>query len=278
MTRIYKKANIFNARIIGMRNLWEPSKEYMGRPVEKPNYLVSIVLPKTRANWFDEPLLAGFRQACQELYDAALSHIPFAQVVWPIIDGDIPNPGRAPAAWRQGHWLLNGSSSTPITVTIIQNGIPVPLMNRALVKSGDYVGVSTAIAVKTNDPRGIKVYINNVMFMAEGEEIVVGTSVSSANLMADALAQGLNVTGYGGSGAPQQGFMPPSGGGFAPPPVNPASQPAPVPFGSMANSSASFPSNGPQQGFAPPPIAPPAQQGFGIPGASTAPTGFPPRQ
>lgn len=260
MARVYKYSAIYDARIAGMRNLWEPSKEYMGKPVETPNYLATVVMKKTRANWYEEPAMAAFAQSCKELYDAALSHIPFQYVVWPVQDGDVPQVGKTTVAdWRAGHWVLNGSSTSPIEVSIVQNGVPVPLTRRAEVKSGDHVSVTTSVAVKTNDPRGVKCYINKVMFTGPGEEIVIGNSISNADLMAQAKAQGLNVTGFGG-GAPQQGFGPQ---GFTAPP---ASGPAP------------FPGNGPQTGFAPPPVQPPAQQGFASPQNFSAPTGFPPRQ
>lgn len=253
--RIYKQSAIYDARIASMRNLWEPSTEYMGKAVEKPNYLATIIIKKTRANWFEEPALTAFTQSCNELYTAALSHIPFPQIMWPIKDGDVNEVGRAQAEWRTGHWILNGSSTSPIDVSIVQNGVPVPLRNRVGVKPGDHVAVTTAIAVKANDPRGIKCYINKVMFTAEGEEIVIGNSISSTELMAAAKAQGLNVSGFGGGGAPS------FGPGFTPPaqPSNP------------------FPSNGSQQGFAPPPAQPPSGNGFSTPGGFTAPAGFPPR-
>lgn len=255
MARIYKQAAIYDARIVGMRNLWEPSTEYMGRAVDKPNYLCSIIVKKTRANWFEEPVFANFVQACKELYAASLSHIPFAQVTWPVKDGDVADVGRSQAEWRIGHWLLTGSSTSPIEVMINQGGVPVPLRNRAGVKPGDHVMVATALAVKANDPRGVKVYINKVVFMAAGDEIVIGTGVSAHELMEQAKAQGLNVTGYGGGGAPQQGFGP----GF----VSTPGAPAP------------FPGSGSQTGFAPSPVAPPSGNGFSTPGGFTPPTGFP---
>jgi hypothetical protein len=277
--RIYKAASIFDVRIIGMRNLWEPSREYMGKPTEKPNYMVSVIIPKTRGHWSEEPLLANFTQACMQLHAEAISHLPIQYVDWPIKDGDVTDPGRSNAEWRKGNWTLNGTSTSPITVTIVQGGVPVPLRNRVGVKPGDYAGLSLALAVKANDPRGVKCYCNNVMFTAPGEEIVVGNSVSANDLMEQAKAQGMNVTGFGG-GAPQQGFgAPPMGnGGFAPTGA-PAGQTATGPSWTPQQAGGSaFPSNGPQTGFAPSPMQPPQQQGFSAPGGFTPPTGFPQRQ
>jgi hypothetical protein len=279
--RIYKAAAIYDSRAVGLRNLWEPSREYMGKPTEKPTYMISVIMKKTRANWFEEPALTDFTRAASELYGAALSHIPFQQIEWPIKDGDIPQPGRTQADWARGHWFLTGTSNSPIETMINQGGVAVPLRGRVGVKPGDYTTVSVSLAVKANDPRGVKCYINKCIFMAPGEEIVVGSSVSADDLMAQAKAQGLNVTGFGGGGAPQQGF-----GQMGPPGLPGTSAPMGFPAGPTVmgpsgtggpGSGSAFPSNGPQQGFAPPPVQPPGQQGFGAPGGFTPPTGFPQR-
>jgi hypothetical protein len=271
--RIYKPASVFDARVVGMRNLWEPSREYMGKPTEKPNYLVSIMVKKTRANWTEEPGLSNFISACSQLYNEALSHIPFQYVVWPLKDGDVTDPGKTNPEWRKGHWHLTGSSTSPINVSIVENGVPVPMLRRdGRVKNGDYCGVSASIAVKVNDPRGVKCYINNVMFTGPGEEIVIGNSVSATDLMEQAKAQGLNVTGFGASGVPQGGFG--SAPTVAPVGVTGGQFGTPGPGNGFA-----FPSNSPVPPLAPSPVPPPGQQaGFGAPGGFIAPQGFPPRQ
>jgi hypothetical protein len=268
--RIHKQATIFNARIVSMRNLWEPSREYMGKPAEKPNYLASFIVPKTRTNWYEEAQFAGLVQASQELYAAAMSHIPFAQISWPIRDGDVAEPGKTPAEWARGHWYLTGSSSSPIETNIVQGGVPVKISNRAGVKPGDFVAAGIAIAVNSNDQRRVKCYINSVLFMASGEEIAIGNSVSAAELMAQAKAQGLNVTGFGGQSAgllPQVGFGAPQAGFTHPGPHQ----------GQPGTSMTTFPSNPAPQGFAPPPAQPPAQGGFTTLSGFNPPQGFPQR-
>jgi hypothetical protein len=257
--RIFVNATIYGARITGLRNLWEPSLEYMGKKTDKPNHLTSIIVPKTQALWYNEPILAGFAAAGAELFAKVFQpmSIPFEQIVWPVKDGDYPPaPGKAPIEWCKGHWFISGSSSTPINVAIVQNGQAVPLQNRATVKAGDYVVTSGAIAQKTNDPRGVKLYINNQLFIAPGEEIAVGNSKSSAELMAEAQAKGMAITGFAPAHA---GF----GGGV------PFSQPgAPGGFGVAPGQ----PNGGPAAFAAPAPMQPPA--GFGQP----APSAFPPGQ
>lgn len=242
----YENFTIFGARIYGMRNLWQPATEYMGKPTQRPSYIAGFLTPKTRAHWSEEPIFAGVWGAMQKIYAATMNGMPYNMVDWPIRDGDIPAPGKPQADWAKGTWMFGGNSGDMIKVEIVQNGVPVSLVNRATVKPGDFVSVGGATAVKSNQPNGIKFYINTVLFMSPGEEIAVGNSVSGAELMHYAQQQGLNVTGFGGGGGfgggqpggfspnpggqTNGGFTPGNGGGFAPPqgghaPVHPASPP-----------------------------------------------------
>lgn len=213
--RIYKQTTILNTRAAGMKNLWEPVTTYQGKPQDKPSYLFSCIIPKTRGHWSEEAPFAAFAQAAQELYAQALSHIPFAQIVWPVKDGDMPPEyGKPPIEWCKGHWFLSGSSSSAIETNVVQAGVPVKIMNRTLVKSGDYCSIGGALAVKTNMPNGVKFFVNSILFTAPGEELAIGNSISGSELMAKAKEQGLNVTGFGGGapggfGLPAQTTMPP---------------------------------------------------------------------
>jgi hypothetical protein len=280
--RIYSPAMCFGLRITGLRNLWDPTTEYQGKKQEKPTYLTSFITPKTRANWFEEPVLNDITRALQELYNKALSHIPFPQVVWPIKDGDIPEPGKQPAEWMRGHWFIPGSSTSPINTEIAQNGQTVKITNRAIVKPGDFCAASLSFAVKTNDARAVKGYCNSILFMNPGEEIAVGNSVTGRELMEKGLAQGLQITGFSagggggfGGGQPQQGFNQggfqaqqggqpggfPGNGGFAQTQAGPAQAGFAGPQNNGAGNGSAFPSNG-QQYNAPPP-AQPQNNGFG---------------
>ncbi len=250
--RIYKQATIFNGRATGMKNLWDPSTMYKGKQQDKPSYLFSFIVPKTRAHWSEEPQFAGFTAAAQELYQQAMAHIPFPQIIWPIKDGDVsPEVGKSPIEWARNHWFVTGSSSSPIETNIVQNGVPVKIMNRAMVKPGDYVAVGVALAVNSNTANAVKIYVNSVLFMGPGEEIAVGNSITGTELMAKAKEQGLNVTGFG---APQQ----PQGFNTGTPPLQ--TPPA---------LNAGF-------GGAPAPLQPPQGQ-FATPGGFAPPSGFPQR-
>jgi hypothetical protein len=261
--RIYKQTTILNARAAGLKNLWEPSTSFQGKAQDKPSYLFSFIVPKTRGHWSEEPAFANFTACAQELYQQVLAHIPFPQIVWPVKDGDAPPEyGKPPIEWCKGHWFVSGSSSSPIETNVVQNGVPVKIMNRTLVKPGDFCSVGGALAQKTNMPNGVKIFINSVLFTAPGEEIAVGNSISGAELMAQAKAQGLNVTGFG-SGGPGTGF------GVSQQPNLPTPSPA---FGATPLQQQPVPNFG----GAPAPLQPPQGQ-FATPGGFAPPTGFPPR-
>lgn len=262
--RQYEAATVFNARIVDMRHLWEPSREYMGKPTEKPNYFASFIVPKTMAQWFGEPALAGIAAACGKIY-AVNPHV----TQWPVVDGDMPTPKGESSEWAKHHWIFSASTGNPPNIELAQaGGALVKLTNKVGVKSGDVTMAGVTAAVKQNDPRGVKLYLNAVVFCSPGDEIVFANSVSGAELMKMAQAQGLQVAGFAGApsgfgGAPQggpatfgqfqqapggfapngaPGFTQP-GGGFAPTTQNPAPGGAPGLGGQGFGGSATFPSN-----------------------------------
>lgn len=231
--RQYEPATVFNARIVDMRYLWTPSTEYKGQQTQRPNHFASFILPKTQAQWHSEPALAGVAAACGKIFEKN-PHV----VSWPIIDGDLPAPDGRSSEWAKGHWMFSASSGNAPSVELVQAGGQLTkLANKTGVKSGDHVMVGVTAAVKQNDPRGVKLYLNAVVFSAPGEEIVFANSVSGAELMAQAQKQGLQVAGF--SGAPGFGSAPAASQGF----VAPTAIPQPV-FGA------------PSAGFTAPPANP----------------------
>lgn len=290
--RFYVGTTLFNMRAVNIRHLWEPSNEYKGQKTQKPNWFGTFITPKTRAGWWEEPIFAGAMGAFADL--CGKSGLQFNMVTeWPIKDGDVPNePGKGPAEWAKGHWVVGGSSGQGIKVEIVQNGTPVALPNRALVKPGDYCALGVSTAVKQNNPRALKFFLNTVLFTGQGEEIAVGNSVSGAELMQQAQAQGLQVTGFNGSVGgfapsvqPGPGFAPQSPGGFAPSGPAPAFQPPqgagsgfPGQPGAPQSPAPAFtpPNHGQPQGFAPtaPAFAPGAGHAVGgAPGQFGTPSG-----
>jgi hypothetical protein len=259
--RQYEAATVFNARIADMRHLWTPSTVYKGQPTQKPNYFAMFLVKKTVAQWFQEPALAGISAACGKIYQNN-PHI----LVWPVVDGDMPSPEGKSSEFAKGHWLFSASSGNPPNVEIVQaGGVLTKLTNKVGVKSGDYVMAGVTAAVKQNDPRGVKLYLNAVVFSSPGEEIVFANSVSGAELMRMAEQQGLRPVGFSPSpggftpqqpfGQQPQGFTPP-GSSFAPTPGAPAAPvfaaPAPTGPGFGGNATSPFNYSGvPANPFAP---------------------------
>lgn len=258
--RVYIPFTLFNIRIVNMKHLWEPSREYLGKPTDKPNYFITGVTAKTKQNWWEEPTLAPAWAAYSQLLQAS-GMTPQMVAEWPIKDGDMPaEPGKPPSEWAKDHWVLGGSTSSAIKVELVQGQNVVLLANKVGVKPGDYTALGLSAAIKQNNARGLKHYCNTVLFMAPGEEIAVGQSVSGAELMQQAQAQGLNVAGFhsapGFGGQPGGGF--PSGAG--------------VPVTQPGFPSTGAPSNPPMNG------GPQGQMGAPMGGgafAGPAPTGTP---
>lgn len=301
--RQYESATIFNARIVDMRHLWEPSREYKGQQTQKPNYFSLFIIPKTQAHWSNEPAFAGVMAAFGKLLQGQLQ--AFAQnpnmVQWPIMDGDMPSPEGKVSEFAKGHWLFSASTGNPPNIEIVQpGGVLAKLNNKLGVKSGDFVLTGVTAAVKQNQANGVKFYLNAVVFSGPGEEIVFANSVSGAELVRMAQQQGLQPAGFSGSpgfggvpqgggfggggfqpnaapqggfnpgAAPAGGFTPGNAGGFAPTQGGPAPQGfASAPNGGFQNGQGgngfASPSNG---GFQPPP-----NQGGFNPGQGATPFG-----
>lgn len=247
--RQYEAFTLFNVRAVDMRHLWVPSDTYKGQKQQKANYFAGFITPKTQAQWHSEPALAGLVQAYGKIYQSN------PQITdWRVEDGDTPNAEGKSSEFAKGHWLFNGSSSNPINVELAQaNGALVKLPNRVGVKPGDYCMIGGSAAVSGQNNRAIKLYLNAVVFSSPGEEIVFANSVSGAELMAQAQAQGLRPAGFSGSpvglGGPAPGGFTPPAGGFAPAAGSPAFGAAPGQGGSPFGGNATSPFN---PGAAPP--------------------------
>lgn len=279
--RQYEPANVFNARIVDMRHLWTPSTEFQGKPTQKPNYFSLFIVPKTQAHWSQEPVFGSVMNAFSKLLQGTLqwaAQNPGA-INWPIVDGDMPSPEGKSSEFAKGHWLFSASSSNAPNVELAQaGGSLVKLQAKVGVKAGDFVMCGITAAVKQNDPRGVKFYLNAVVFTGPGEEIVFANSVSGAELMRMAQQQGLSVAGFsptpGGFGAPapQGGFpgQPVPQGGFAPQ-GGQFGGPAPAGFTPPPGPGGFAPTAGPAMAAAPGQFGAPAG-GFGSP-PQTAPAG-----
>jgi hypothetical protein len=289
--RQYESFQVFNARVVDMRHLWEPSREYKGQQQQKPNFFATIIVPKTQAHWSTEPIFGGMMQAFGKLLSgqfSAFQQNPGA-AGWPVVDGDMPNPETGKQSeFAVRHWLLTGSSGNMPTVEMVQaGGQLVKLQNRVGVKPGDFSMCGFTAAVSKQDARRIKLYLNAVVFTNPGEEIVFANSVSGAEMMKAAEAQGFRPQGYapaaggfGGAGGftpvPQGGDFSP--GGFAPAPAQNGFGGAPQgPSGQFGGAPGFQPQTGPGNGggFAPTQGGPAFQGGAGVaPGTNGPGNGF----
>ena len=242
--RHYEATTAFNVRIVDMRHLWVPSTEYKGKKQDMASYFASFITPKTRAAWHEEPVLAGISAACGKLYQASPGLIN-----WPITDGDLPNAEGKQSEWAKGHWMFSASTyNNPPNVEIVQAGGALAKLTAKIgVKSGDYCMVGVTASPKADSSRGVKLFLNAVVFTGPGEEIVFANSVSGAELMAAAQAQGLQVSGF--SDAPSQDTL--FGGNPGPAPTFAPSGAASPTFGTApaASVTSAFPSNTPPNPF-----------------------------
>jgi hypothetical protein len=270
--RQYESATLFDVRITDMRHLWEPATSYRNKPQEKPSWFTAFITPKTQPQWHLEPALASVV--------AAFSKIMATRQIsgFPISDGDLPNAEGKSSEWAKGHWIISASTSQQPNIEMVMPGgqvqkLPGKVMG---VKSGDFVMAGVTAVVKQNDPRAVKLYLNAVVFTRPGPEIVFANSVSGADLVAQAQAQGLQVQGYAPSGGfgGGGGFGAPAGGGFGAPNAQP-------PFGgaqmqpNAGHAPQAAPGFAPQgNGFGAPaagPFGQPAPLAGFAPGAGTAP-------
>lgn len=244
--RQYEPFTLFNVRIVDMRHLWTPSSSYKGQQQQKPNYFAGFITPKTQAQWHTEPALAGLVQALHKLYVNNAQLLDFR-----INDGDTPSADGKSSSFAKGHWLFNASTENPPTVELVQaGGQLVKLPNKVGVKSGDFCMVGGTAAVSAQNNRAAKLYLNAVVFTSPGEEIVFANSVSGAELMKMAEAQGMRPAGF----SPSPGGFAPSHGGFAPPGQGAVGFTAPAP----GSTTFAPPQTNTTGGFAP-------QQGGGAP-------------
>lgn len=273
--RQYEPWTVFNARIVDLRHLWEPSREFKGKPTEKPNWFSAFIVPKTVGNWMQEPALAGITEACRKIWNNA-QHVSR----WPVSDGDLPNAEGKQSDWAKGHWVFGGSTGNAPNVELAQpGGTLVKLTNKATmlpggatmqVKAGDFVVVGGTCAIAQNEANRVKSYLNAVVFSAPGTEIVFAGQVTGAELMRSAQAQGMPVAGYaapagGFGGAPQgaPGFGAPATFPGATAPAQPGFAPQTGPgftAPTQGGPATAFPSNGAPQQLPPNPAFAPQQQ------------------
>jgi hypothetical protein len=225
---------LFNGQALFSNRLYEPeTKDMAGKPLEKPSFSLNIRYPKTKANWYEEPALKPFVDACKVVMTRDMQGVPFARIEFPIKDGDFPNKNGKVPDWAKGHWYIRSSSTQAPKVEQIAGGVQSELPaltmgGKHLWGDGDYVAAALSIGKRLTDSVGIRCYLNNVLFTGKGQKIVTGVgSVDWASAMELARSQGIDIKTGG-----DPGFSPgaSAGGGFNPGAFNPGATEEKTPF------------------------------------------------
>lgn len=245
MAREVVNIMLFNQRLVYTNRLWEPeTKDLQGNPMETPQFSATIIVPKTKANWSEEPSLKPLVDAMGQVYQTQMAGIQAQYVEWGVKDGDRPNTKGKTPDWGKGHWVIRAGTGFKPTVAGVIDGREVELPSQSIggrkfFGDGDYSILALGVTVSSTNASRIKLYLSSVLFTGKGEAIATsGGGVSASEMMAAARAQGVNVTGIaggvqggapaggfgGGAPAPMQGGMP----SFTPPGGAPAPAPAPA--------------------------------------------------
>ena len=206
--------SVFGARAVYISRLWTPETTDFttGKPLDKPRYSVTAIVPKTTGRWQEDPVFASVTEACRKIYAQHFAGYDVARLIWPVKDGDQPSLQGKVSEWSKGHWCVRADTSSPDYLSIegVQNGkavaIPAARMGgRVVVKDGDYCVLSIGLAKSNGTSPGIKTYLNGILFTGSGEEIKLGSRVDSNTLIEQAKAKGIPVQGIGAA---------PAAGGF----------------------------------------------------------------
>jgi hypothetical protein len=295
----------------------QSTKRPNGKLRARPVWIMTLCAPKLNP----DPVHCANYQMLAKTIMEAVSREPAwngqfpAGGHWPIQDGDAPLKPKAPIpgqpitqvdparlAWRNGHWIIEASTSLAPgpRVCVMQGGqmveIPAKIVHgRTMYKSGDYCHASLHAFTFWNEKFGVNFGLEGVLWTREGEAIG-SAGPRSAQAMFGSLA-GMApqpTAATPGAYAPPPGvMMPPAAApaGYAPPmpqavpggmPGAPVGYqpPQPVP-GGMPGAYAAPPMPQAVPGVMPgapaaPQYAPPAQPGMMPPPPAAAPQYAPP--
>lgn len=167
------------------------TKSAAGDPVEKPHFVVTVMVPKLNPDATKCPNYIALAAHCMESANKAWGSWP-AGGKWPISDGDIPypqklKPGQTPLTaeqiaernkWRVGHWLIEATSyiDEGPRVAVVQNGIEQEIKAQSvggnqLYKSGDYGYIFLGCYSFHNKTFGVNFSLEGVCFTRPGEKI-----------------------------------------------------------------------------------------------------------
>jgi hypothetical protein len=195
-----------------------------GQPRE--DFYVGIAVPKTQADWKNEPwgrvIVQAAVAAFPHLVDANGNNTnPNMPVAMKVIDGDSPHPNKAGSIPNQkegypGHWIINAASAgSPARLYEFDHQAKVakPLTAGKEIKRGYFVQLNAEVTSNNSTQQpGVYVNPNMICLIAFGDEIYSGPDVDSAGFGVDAtqLPQGASMTPTGGVTSTGQVDTPPA--------------------------------------------------------------------
>ena len=221
---------IYDIRLAYIRRLWEPeTKDFSGRPLDRPRYSVVGFIPKTKEKWTDEPIFESVRAASAQIYRNEFRGTPADQLIWPVKDGDVPNTKGVVAEWLKDCWRVTADTTSGdyLTVQFDQGDgklihlTEAKLGGRVVVKDGDYGTLFVGLTKSAGREPGIKTYLNGVVFTRNGEPLKLGGARQNTEAMIrEARDKGLIKGSYGpparelyGTGGTANGYS--AGGSMA---------------------------------------------------------------
>lgn len=252
------------------------TKSAAGEPVDKPHFVLTVMVPKLTNDATTCPNYAMLAAHCMEAATKAWGSWPQGGK-WPIQDGDIPypqklKPGQTPLTaeqiaernkWRVGYWIIEATNYTDEgpRVAVVQNGIEQEIKSQTvggqqLYKSGDFGFVFLCAYTFHNKTFGVNFSLEGVCFTRPGEKIGNSGPKSVSSMFGGVgAAVGAGMATAQPPGPPNPGHPYAPGGVGNPAPVAPGTAPMP-PVAPVAAGAAPMPPAAPVAPVAPP--APPA--------------------
>lgn len=163
-------------------DLQKTDHEKKALPEDRYHWFAGLAIPKTTANWWDEPapLFQAIKQAAQSTYADALWQSPYFSSK--VEDGDTkPREGSA------GCWVVKFTrnlfmGANRVEAPRLGDTQYNPIIDPMIAKKGYYYAISGDCQAngKQGATAGIFVNMSMALLVAKGEEIVTGPSLAQA--------------------------------------------------------------------------------------------------
>lgn len=165
-------------------DLQKTDHENKALPEERYHWFAGLAIPKTTANWWDEPapLFQAIKQAAQSTYADTLWQSPYFSSK--VEDGDGKNKDREGYA---GCWIVKFTrnlfmGANRVEAPRLGDTQYNPIIDPMVAKKGYYYAISGDCQAngKQGATAGIFVNMSMALLVAKGEEIVTGPSLAQA--------------------------------------------------------------------------------------------------